>query len=391
MVAARYDVVIVGGAAMGSATAYHLSRIEPSLNIAVFEKDPSYRQCSTVMSDGNVRIQFNLEENIRISQYAMDVLQTFADDMAVGGSRFEPASRHQGNLFLSDPAGEAAAKGGLELQQQLGCDTVWLTHDEVAARWHPYDGIDLVGGTFGPRDGSVDPHAVLHGYRANAKAQGVKFIEGEVTSIVRHADRVAGITLNDGSLVEAPIVMNCAGAWSPPLLSTVGADVPVQPVRRSVYVVDTAMDTEVVPSVFLPSGLYLVPERGGTFVIGWSRSSDLVGIDFGFSRELFETDLWPELVTWLPAFESLRVRGGWSGLYAVNTLDGNAIIGEWPEIAGLYVCTGFSGHGFQQCHAVGRYLAELVTSSPLSMDLGRLGPERILTNTPIHENPGRLI
>lgn len=387
----RHDVVIIGGAAMGSATAFYLSRYDPSLSIAVIEKDPSYSKCSTVMSDGNVRYQFNLRENIQISQFAMEVLETFEHDMAVGGKTFDPASRHQGNLFLTDATGVETAHTGLALQQSLGCDTQWLEAEVIEARWPAYSGPDHVGGTFGPSDGSVDPHAVLHGYRAKARHQGVAYMAGDVASLKRVGDKVTGVDLADGSTIEARTVVNCAGAWSPALLTPIGVDIPVIPVRRSVYVVETAIDTEAVPSVFLPTGLYLVPERGGTFVVGWSRPSDPVGIDFGFSRDRFEDELWPELVRWLPAFDALHVRGGWSGLYAVNTLDANAIIGAWPTVDGLYVCTGFSGHGFQQCHAVGRYLAELITGRDHTLDLSRLGPKRILTNTPVHENPGRLI
>jgi glycine/D-amino acid oxidase-like deaminating enzyme len=101
--------------------------------------------------------------------------------------------------------------------------------------------------------------------------------------------------------------------------------------------------------------------------------------------------MWPELVAHLPAFDSLRVERSWAGLYDVNTLDGNAIIGEWPLIRGLYLASGFSGHGFQQGPAVGRYLAELIMQRPNSLDLSRLGPERILENNPLYEHAGRLI
>jgi glycine/D-amino acid oxidase-like deaminating enzyme len=76
---------------------------------------------------------------------------------------------------------------------------------------------------------------------------------------------------------------------------------------------------------------------------------------------------------------------GWAGLYAVNTLDGNAVLGEWPELQGLFLANGFSGHGLQQAPAVGRYLAELVLKLPVALDLSIFGPQRILDNKPLSE------
>ncbi|MGF1618593.1 MAG: FAD-dependent oxidoreductase [Acidimicrobiia bacterium] len=78
----------------------------------------------------------------------------------------------------------------------------------------------------------------------------------------------------------------------------------------------------------------------------------------------------------------LEVVRSWAGLYAQNRLDANAILGEWPGIGGLYQATGFSGHGFQQCHAVGRYLAELICEQTPTLDLSRLGPKRVIAGDP---------
>jgi glycine/D-amino acid oxidase-like deaminating enzyme len=75
----------------------------------------------------------------------------------------------------------------------------------------------------------------------------------------------------------------------------------------------------------------------------------------------------------------------------VNTLDGNAILGEWPGIKGLHLATGFSGHGFQQAPAVGRYLSELILDLMPTLDLSRLGSRRVLANEPVNEDARRLI
>ena len=388
----KNDVLIVGGAVMGSAVAYYLKSMDPAVSVAVVERDSTYARSSTVLSDGNVRIQFNLEENIRISQYAFDVLATFADDMEVGGYRPEPGARHQGNLFLADLEHRADALAGMEAQQALGCDVGWIDEPEIAARWPIFAGPHYIGGTFGPGDGSVDPNAVLRGYRQRAVEMGADFVEGEVAELICDGDRMVGVCLVSGEEFRAPVVVNCAGAWSPPLLAGIGVDLPVLPFMRNVFIVDSHLEWEGdLPSVFLPSGLYVLPERDGKFLVAWSLPDDLIGFDFTVRRSKFFDRIWPELIEHFPAFDQLDIAGSWAGLYAVNTLDGNAIIGEWPEIGGLYVCTGFSGHGFQQCHAVGRYLAELILERDPVLDLSRLGPQRVIDGNPLHEHAGRLI
>jgi glycine/D-amino acid oxidase-like deaminating enzyme len=386
-------VVIVGGAANGWATAHHLLKLAPGTDVVVLERDPSLRYSSTMLSDGNVRIQFNLEENIAISMYAMEVLESFADEMAVGDFRPDPMMRKQGNLFLTDEGGRAHAEAGLAIQQRLGCDSTWLDMDEITSRFPALASDVLVGGTFGPSDGSVDPGAVVEGYRRQAKGHGAEAVQGAVVSLVRGSDGMSGVRLEDGSSVEADAVVVCAGAWSRDLLATVAVAIPVEPVMRTVYVVaGDVTGGAALPSFFLPNGVYVLPESEGTFFMAWSTDDDPVGFDFTPApRSKFYDVIWPELATTLPAFDRLEVTGSWAGLYAQNRLDANAIIGEWPTIEGLYLATGFSGHGFQQCHAVGRHLAELITGTSPSLDLSRLGAERVISKTPVFEHRGRII
>ncbi len=96
--------------------------------------------------------------------------------------------------------------------------------------------------------------------------------------------------------------------------------------------------------------------------------------------------LWPELAEFVPAFDTLKLVRGWAGLYAVNTLDGNAILGEWPEIKGFFLANGFSGHGLQQPPAVGRYMSELILGRQPTLDLSIFRPERILEKKPLNES-----
>lgn len=387
------DVIVVGAGCMGAATAHHLLANDPSLEVEVLERDPSLGRSSTLLSDGNVRVQFNLEENIAISRYAMEVLESFADDMAVGDFRPEVAMHRQGNLFMIDRSGEQAAREGLERQQRMGCDVEWLDIDEIASRFPVVASDHFVGGTFGPEDGSVDPTAVTMGYRRAAESRGASFLAAEVGSFEVDGDVVRGVRLADGGLREAPVVVVCAGAWSTGLLATAGVEIPVVPIMRTVYVVRTDVARGLrLPSVFAPSGVYIIPENEDTYLIAWSLPDDPVGFDFTpADRSRFYEIVWPELVENFPAFDRLEVVRSWAGLYAQNTLDANAIVGEWPTVSGLYQATGFSGHGFQQCHAVGRYLAETITGVEPFLDLSRLGPERIVAGRPLHEHSGRII
>jgi glycine/D-amino acid oxidase-like deaminating enzyme len=278
------DVVIVGGAAMGAATAYYLKALDPAVNVVVVERDPSYRHSSTVLSDGNVRIQFNLEENIRMSQFALEAVTDFSERMSVGEWRPEPSPHYQGNLFLTDKVGEAAAREGMARQLDLGCEVEWVEADEVGSRFPPYRGGGYSGGTLGPRDGSVDPSAVLQGYLRKSEALGVSYLTAEVARFRARGTAISGVTMSDGSTIDAARVVNAAGAWCAPLAATIGVDLPVEPVMRTVYTIETRIDNARLPSVFLPAGLYVIPETAGRFLVGWSQPDDPVGYDFTFRR-----------------------------------------------------------------------------------------------------------
>ncbi len=391
----QFDVIFVGAGVMGCAIATYLLRHDSQLRIALLEKDLTYKHSSTILSDGNSRVQFNIKENIQMSQYALEVLETFADDMEVDGEKPDVAFRRQGNLFLTDEAGREEVEGGLALQQRLGCSVAWLTPNE-ARELYPLLSEDeslFAGATFGRDDGTMSPQAVLDAYKKKAVALGAELIQAEVTAVHYQSNQVTGVQLNNGTVLQSNVVVNSAGAWGTQIAQTCGVEIPMQPVMRQVYIVETAVRPEkILPLLLLPSGTYIIHEGHGIFMTAHSFPDDPVTTtDFSWQRHKFEERIWPELAEFLPKFESLRIKDGWAGLYAVNTFDGNAILGEWPELHGFYLVNGFSGHGFQQCHAVGRYLAECILGLPPSLDLSIFSPRRILENTPVFENKQKII
>ncbi|MFL7867360.1 MAG: NAD(P)/FAD-dependent oxidoreductase [Anaerolineales bacterium] len=389
---AKFDVIMAGGGVMGCAAAYYLMQADPTMKVAIVEMDPEYKHNSSVLSDGNVRLQFNLKENILISLYGLERWKTFSEDMAVGDWWPVIDFRQQGNLFLADEANLENAKAGLAQQQRLGCEVNWLEPAEIKARFPLYDETKFAGGAFGPLDGTMDPQAVLIAFKRKAVDLGATYIEAEVAEVLHSNGKVNGVKLTDGRQLSAKYVVNSAGAWGTKLARTAGIELPVDPVRRQVFVLQTATEPqEIYPLTVFPSGLYLIQEHGGQFMAGKSFEDDPVGFDFSWNHDRFMEFMWPELVEYVPAFDQLKITSGWSGLYAVNRFDGNVILGEWPELEGFLLANGFSGHGFQQCHAIGRYLAETIRGVDISLDLSIFSPKRILENKPVFEGHGKLV
>jgi len=381
-----YDVIIIGGGIMGSATAYYLAKKDPTLKVAVIERDPTYARASTTLSMSNVRIQFSLKENIQISQYAFDALKRFEDEMEVDGNKPKIYYHREGNLFLVDENNELQARRALDLQQSLGCRIEWWTPQKIKAAFALYETGNFIGGTYGPDDGHFDAYAALMGYKAKARYLGAEYLKNDVKEITTRSGRVAAVRLASSESLAARYIINCAGAWATQVAATAGVNLPIEPVKRQVFTLDTAVKPQgPLPLTVLPSGLYFRTETGGVILLGKSMAEDPSGFHFNWDDKRFMEILWPELAEFVPAFDRLKLVRGWAGLYAVNTLDGNAILGEWPEVQGLFLANGFSGHGLQQAPAVGRYLAELILKLPVSLDLSIFGPERILENKPLSE------
>lgn len=381
-----YDIVIVGGGIMGSATAYHLMKAAPGYRVVVIEMDRSYSRASSTLSMANARIQFSFRPNVQISQYAFEVLENFEQEMEIDGIGPSIRYRREGNLFMVNEENQVPADDALKMQQDLGCDIEWWTPEQIRDRFPLYNPEGYVGASFGPKDGHLDAYGVLMGYRAKAISMGAEYIHAEVSEIKKTGNRVIGVRMKTGEDISAGAVVNCAGAWCSGIARTAGVYLPVQPVKRQIFALDTKVKPDgPLPLTYLPSGMYFRTETGGLILLGKCLAEDPVGISFSWDENRFYDLLWEELAGFVPEFAELKLVRGWAGLYAMNTLDQNAILGEWPELEGMFLANGFSGHGLQQAPAVGRYIAELITRQAHALDLSIFSPERILKNQPLRE------
>ena len=385
------DIVIVGGAVIGSAVAYYLQMLGkfPPGRVVIVEKDTTYTQCSTARSAGGIRQQFSTPENIALSQVTLALIrnlkQTFGTDADVG-------FKEQGYLILATDSGVDILRGNNEVQRRAGTDIHLLQQAELARRfpWLNVEGIAC--GAFGQSgEGWLDPVILMTLFRKAAEASGAIIVKDEVVAIEQSGGRVAAVRLAGGRRIACGALVNAAGQAAGAVARLAGLSLPVEPRKRFVYVMDcrdATPELHAAPLTVDPAGVWFRPE-GRQFITGVSPEEhdepppeDLDAIDY----TPFEEIVWPGIAARVPAFEAVKLTGAWAGHYDYNTLDQNAIIGPHPELVNFYFANGFSGHGLQQSGGAGRAIAELIVHGGFrSIDLTRLGYGRIARNAPLAE------
>ncbi len=383
----RYDVLIVGGGVMGSSIAYNLMNDEFDGTVAVFERDPTYEFASTTLSAGGIRRQFSTEVNVRISQYGVQFYEAFDESMAVDGERAHAEFQRRGYLFLANQKNWPLIERHHEFQIDLGVEVKLLSSEETLEIVPHLNTKDLVGSSLSPGDGYLDPHGVLQGYARKAKSLGVTYIDQEVTEVLKDGSRVTGVRTQRGDTYLGSIVVNTAGPWAAEVGRMAGVELPVDPVRRMIFVFQPGEIFEYdLPLVIDVTGLYFRHETGRIVMTGKSILEEPPGFNFKVDRSFFTEEMWPILAERVPVFDRLKLIRGWAGLYAINRLDSNALMGEHPDVRGFYMAIGFSGHGFQQAPAVGKGLSELIRLGRYeTVDLSPLNYGRILTGNLVIE------
>ena len=385
----HFDVVIAGGAAVGSATAYFLTADAGlQCKVLVVEQDLGYRRCETTLSAASIRHQFSTPENIMMSMFGTEFLRDFDERMGTEGQPATVGFHERGYLFLASPAGLHVLEENHALQTRLGARIALLDASALASRYPWLETSDLAAGSLGlAGEGWMDAYSLLQGLHRKAVSQGASYREGKVTGLRRQGYRLTEVMLADGTTIACRDVVNAAGIGAPALARMAGLDLPVQARKRNVFFVRSPAPLPGCPMVIDPSGAYFRPEGQG-YLMGISPAAedDPECDDFDVQQAQFEEVLWPLLAHRVPGFEALRRVNAWAGHYDFNVFDQNAIIGTHPAVENLYFANGFSGHGLQHAPAVGRALAELIIHGEYrTLDLSRLGWSRILSAQPLAE------
>ena len=420
--AERADVLIVGGGVIGTSIAWALAN-RGVTGIVVVDLDLAGVYASSELNAGGVRATWWQPVNVQSCRATLDFFSEHAESLGF---------RDRGYLWLySDPELYAQAIEKRKFQNDCGLGVELLSTPELAERFPILDRSleEIVGATFSPRDGLVNPNAVRAWYRSEAERLGVVFrnrhyVAGAVTQRVsgvagsqRRVSAVDVIEVERGELadtggtvreiltthrvpidkqagemrISCDVVVNCLGAWSPIFSSKIGVSDVTEAVRRQICLVDIHRE-DIAPGASLDdlgmivdaSGLYFHPE-GAHILAGFSVPDEAPGFDFGYDGEdFFENEIWQRLAHRSSSFERCGHVRGWAGLYAV-TPDCSGIAGKVGSFENLFEAHSFTGRGVMQSHAVGCEMAALIATGRFeACDLSALTRERF-------EDPSRWV
>jgi FAD-dependent oxidoreductase domain-containing protein 1 len=360
------DVVVIGGGVVGSAAAWRLRADGVSGRVVVVERDPTYARASSFLAMGGIRQQFASAVCVQMVQHSVRLWQTFDERMRTPAHTPKTWFRQRGYLFLADDATSAALGARADAQDAAGVVQRRLSVADIDALVPGLALDDIRWGLFGPEDGYANPREVLFGLRAAAAHAGAEYVQDEVTGLSVQSGRVTGVRLANGGGIDAPVVVNAAGALSGRVAALAGLAVPVEPVRQLLFrcTLPEPWPTRF-PMLIDPGGVHwrhddpVAPGDPDRITLAFTKWDEPAGERFECDDARWEHEFYPALVRRMPALAEVADVHGWAGLYEM-TPDHNPVIGEHPAIAGLIFASGFSGHGLMMSPATGLIVSELV-------------------------------
>lgn len=351
------DVVIIGGGVVGSSVAYHLAA-QGCTKILIIEREEKQGLGSTSKSMGGVRAQFATPINIQMSIYSIDTFSRFEE---LTGQTAD--YRAHGYLFAATSESHLGyLRGNLEKQRAFGLsNSEMITREDIVRMIPQVRADDLIGGSFCPTDGFVDPYSVMSGFVKAAKALGARvWLNAQVTGIEIDNGEITGVRTTRGDVATRRVV-NAAGPWASSIAELAGQQLPVSPLRRQIV---KTQRCDFLPAKFpmfidMSTGFHFRRE-GEAILMAWPDEDETEGFKTAFTPEFIEKVL-IHAVKRVPQFADLPVnpRQCWAGMYEVSP-DHHAIIGPSPAVKGFYFANGFSGHGVMHSPATGRIVADLI-------------------------------
>jgi sarcosine oxidase subunit beta len=355
------DVVIVGGGIQGCATAVHLGL--RGVRTMLIEKDYCGRHASGVNAGGVLRAARHPQE-LPLSALALEI---WADATALvdDDCGFRPIGRLK--IAESDDEMERLQQR-YEFVRRLGHDHEQLLDREQLRDIEPDVAEHATGAIYSAGCGHANPFRTVDAFKRKAEQLGVVVREGVCVLGVRRQGGVWHVRTDAGP-VEAPVLVNTAGAWGERIAADLGEQVPTSTIAPMLMV------TNRLPPIMrqrigaVDRVLSIVQQQNGTVIIGGGylgkadRDAGTTTLDY--EKLAFNAHIACEM---FPALRSARIVRAWAGIEGA-TADGVPIISASATEEGAFHAFGFSAHGFHLGPAVGRILCELVCTGQSNLPI----------------------
>ena len=362
------DVVVIGGGIHGCSTALHLAL--RGLKTVLVEKDYAGRHASGVNA-GGVRQLARDPAEIPLSVSSMALWERI-EDLVGDDCGFES----HGTVLVAESEEELAGfRARVDDLRLKG-----FTHEELIdqaelRRLVPAVSEHCPGGVVSRRDGAADPFRTTQAFRRRAIERGAEVIEGVTVTGLARVDDVWRVETSDGP-IEAPKVVNAAGAWADRIAAMLGEPVPLT-VIAPMLMVTSRLPAFIQPVVILRGRKLSFKQLGnGTVVIGGGHLATPY-------RDRNETVLdWEKLAisaatVWelFPVMRQATIVRAWAGIEA-SMADGIPVVGPSATSEGVFHQFGFSAHGFQLGPGTGAVMAELVATGKTNVPIADLAITR---------------
>ena len=350
---------MIGGGVAGLSTARAL--VELGVTDVVVVERASVGSGGSGKSSGIVRCHYGIPSLAAMAWRALPVLENASEILGA-------PSGYQRTGYLVGVGTEnlGALRANVAMHQRLGIEVDLVGHETAHELWPLARLDDFAEFAYEPRGGHGDGHQTALAFAVAARRGGARVRQhSPVTGIEVAHDRVRGVRLGDGSRIGAAHVVLAAGPWSTTLAGGIGIDLPVRAQRAQILLVDPGRDVRAVP-VFsdLVSLQYVRPEGAAAILVGDSDHSKPEWSDPDRYRERVSDDelasAVPKFVHRFPGLDGASLSSSYAGCYDV-TPDYNPVISSSP-VQGLWICAGFSGHGYKISPAVGELMADLIVA-----------------------------
>lgn len=384
------EIIIIGGGITGASLAFFLvSNGHFKGTVTVIENNPVDGSELAGNAWAEIRQQYSLRENIRMSQFTQGFVRDITRHLSLDGSPIDVGYVENRSLLLFEERQLSLLYGCNTVQRGEAVEVALLDPDDLYRGFPWLNNSGLAGGSLGlSGEGWIDRTRFLTAIRKKAKALGVAFLNLAATGLERQNNRITGVYLSEGRYITCDQVINAAGLSASAIAEWAGIDLKIKRRKRTAFSFACGEKIEGFPQVFDPSGVYVRPNSTGYLssclsMPGTEPESNDRDVDY----DLFEQHIWPILAHRIPAFRSVHIEGAEVTFHVSSPLDQQPVIGPHPDIRNFHFATGFSEREIQHGPAAAHALSEVILTGEFqTIDLSCFSYERMVTGTALSEH-----